>query len=304
MMFTRSARIDVDVVEKSFVDYKNEFGEKSEDLIQKILVDKISVPPLVDDDIEIASQLYGLGPWGYSFRITKSLTAYQLDQLTFPRLIGKHDSGLDEMDLRISILNQIFKKYYLSGDRWLDIATNCGIIPILLNKNRSMNVTGIDLAVENIAKANALAAIGNSSNISFSQADAYDFLDKCGKDSFEIISALGIFYHLSDRIGLMNKIYNSTKRIAIVDTIAHNFPFSGWIQTISRHTKYEHLGHANDTRKIVELHPTYRGLIDTFFQVGFDEVIQFEPSDALLLACPSAIYRDKNRVILVGIKSR
>lgn len=305
-MFTKSLRTNVDTVEQSFVDFKREVGEKEEEIVSRLYAERVHVDPIAPNRNLSAEEFLNLekmSPWGYSFRITNSISAFDLDQRHFGGAIGPRvDDGLVEMDLRISVLERIFADFCQSGGRWLDVATNCGVIPILINRNRSLEVHGIDLFEGNIEKAQALLALSGLTNMSYSQADAYEYLAACADGSFDIVSALGLFYHLSDPIGLMASIFRVTKRVAIIDTVVHNFGFSGWIQTISRHTKYEHLGHANDTRKIVELHPTYRGLVDTLFQVGFNDVIEVAPSQGLLNSCPSQIYSDRNRIMLVAIK--
>ena len=127
-------------------------------------------------------------------------------------------------------------------------------------------------------------------------------MQECEDESFDIISALGLFYHLSDPIGLMNLIYQKSRQTVVIDTIVHNFDFSGWVQTVSRHLKYPDLAHANDTRKLVELHPTYRGLVDTLFQVGFSDVIEIIPSPNLLRNFPSYIYSQRNRAMFIAVK--
>ena len=121
-------------------------------------------------------------------------------------------------------------------------------------------------------------------------------------ESFDMISALGIFYHLSDPLGLLDLMYQKARRAVLVDTIVHNFDFSGWIQTVSRHVKYADLGHANDTRKIVELHPTCRGLLDSLFQVGFTSIVEFMPSARLLAKYPGTIYASRNRRVFMAFK--
>lgn len=317
--FTNRARIDVDNVENSFIEFKNETIERKEDLIRKVYSDKSDIAPLTSKEID-SKQLGMLSkhtPWGYSFRISKNLTSFKVDQKAVASenseelrmgLNGKIidptvDLDLHEMTLRISILEDIFSKYSMKKDRWLDVATNCGIIPILISRSREIDTIGIDLDDENIKKAKIINEISDSKNkVKFYQSDAYEYLSNLDDESFEITSALGLFYHLTDPIGLMSSIYRVTKRVAIIDTIVHNFPFSGWIQTVSRHTKYENLRHANDARKIIELHPTYRGLIDTLFQVGFKEVINFVPSEELLQSCPAQIYADRNRTFIIAIK--
>lgn len=304
-MFTKNNRTDVDIVEQDFVKFKNRIGEIDEVIIKQAVADEIFTPILLDRHLETTElkQLEDVSPWGYSFRVCPGITTNQIQTKNYNLLPEYKDPGLIEMDLRISMLNYIFSNYVENNSKsWLDIATNCGIIPLFINKIRQMEVTGIDLFSQNIEKANCLSRISGDTLVSFSVADAYNFLHECEDESFDIISALGLFYHLSDPIGLMNLIYQKSRQTVVIDTIVHNFDFSGWIQTVSRHLKYPDLAHANDTRKLVELHPTYRGLVDTLFQVGFSDVIEIIPSPNLLRNFPSYIYSERNRAMFVAIK--
>lgn len=304
-MFTKNNRTDVDTVEQDFAKFINRAGLSKESIIKQDIVNSISTPTLLDQDLtdHDLKTLENVSPWGYSFRVYKNITMRNIEIRNYTQLREEEDLGLIEMDLRTSLLDYIFSTYgKKNSETWLDIATNCGIIPLFIMKNRKLDVEAIDLFDQNIEKANLLAKLLNNSSIKFHTADAFDFLRKHTDNSYDIISALGLFYHLSDPVGLMTLIYQKIKRMAIIDTIVHNIDFSGWIQTISRHVKYSELDHANDTRKIIELHPTYRGLIDTMFQVGFKEVIEILPSQSLLKKFPSYIYKDNNRVMLLGFK--
>lgn len=221
------------------------------------------------------------------------------------------------MTLRYSILCNILQDITQSIDALyslLDLATNCGIIPLLLSKRHSFsNILACDISPQNIDKAKFLQKLANgesentseddhvaTQNIEFVTKDAYTVCDE-SLSSFDIVTALGIFYHLSDPIGLLAKIRATTKHYTIIDTLSHNFPFSGWIQTVSRHVKYEHLSHANDTRKTVELHPTTRGMVDSLYQVGFNDVSIYLPSEALLENLPAHnVYKTLNRIFFVA----
>lgn len=174
---------------------------------------------------------------------------------------------------------------------------------MLLRQTNSQRIHGIDIDPGNIAKAAFLQNLVGDAAATFETADIYDALAGLSDASWQMISALGIFYHLTDPLGLLSLMFQKTQHAVIIDTITHNFPFSGWIQTISRHVKMPHLAHANDTRKITELHPTYRGLIDSLFQIGFRRVIEIVPGEALLKKYPSAIYENRNRRMFVGVKS-
>lgn len=319
-MFTKESRTNVDCVEHDFAMFKHRVGEIQESLIESLVVRNVFAPKLLDRAATVNEMLnlYRMRPWGYSFSIDDRFTAFDLDRFdeaSFQSFVAMAptketgalqpvDRGLVEMQLRLSILHAIFKLFGpRRGDHWLDIATNCGIIPLLLNQERQMKVTAVDLFDGNIQKASYLQQLTGKAGCDFQTADAFDYLKHCEDNAFDTLSALGLFYHLSDPIGMLDLMYRKTARMVVIDTVLHNFDFSGWIQTVSRHVKYSDLGHANDTRKIIELHPTFRGLVDALYQVGFERIIEVTASPELLVKYPAQIYKDRNRVFVVAFKN-
>lgn len=306
-MVRKSLRLDCTEVEKTFVQFKNRVREVEESIVPITYCERIQLPPLVKRPLTTTEivQLTDCAPWGYSFSITENLTAFQLDQFSNKNLQPTPtDVGLLEMQLRMSVLSAVLRDFSEPTDNWLDIATNCGVIPLLSQKigYRFNSVVGIDYQEANVWKADLLKTLADATDIEFVRADAFAFTKSLTPDQYEIVSALGLFYHLSDPISLLVELFRVTKRVLIIDTVVHNFDFSGWIQTISRHTKDEGLSHANDARKIIELHPTRRGMVDSLFQVGFSNVIEFQPSRKLLDLCPSEVHEQNNRTFLVALK--
>jgi 2-polyprenyl-3-methyl-5-hydroxy-6-metoxy-1,4-benzoquinol methylase len=176
------------------------------------------------------------------------------------------------------------------------------VIPILLHRHSRGVVTGIDISDVNIQKAKLLKSLSGIEGLNFIAGDIFDALRESPDNSFSVISALGIFYHLSDPLGLLALMHQKVKDFVIIDTIVHNFAFSGWIQTVSRHIKDPTLVHANDTRKLSELHPTYRGILDALFQVGFKTIVEVIPAQSILEKFPGTIYSRKNRRMCVAFK--
>ena len=238
-------------------------------------------------------------PWGYSFDLCPDFSTDSIDAGSLNSSIG---AGRNDILLRLSMLSYILDHFQINGD-WIDVASNCGIIPIMLTRGRDLKVTGSDFANINIEKAMLLQRICGDQKCTFEVKDAFDHLRSVSQGSVDLVSALGIFYHLSNPIELLQLMHSATRSYVLIDTIIHNFEFSGWIQTISRHLKYPELAHANDTRKIIELHPTYRGMIDALYQVGFTSVVEVLPSEELLVAFPDTIYHTRNRRMLLAKKA-
>jgi len=303
MSFRQIERVNPDFVEASFREAKAQYPECLEfDLIPTIVTDvQVSVPPISDNPLtaEERELALRLAPWGYSIDLDSEVNTKQLDQERLGIDFGS--TGKHETAIRMSILDLAMKAFAPSG-RWLDIATNNGSIPLILSKGKNYTVEANDINAVNIEKAQFLQKLSGREDCKFFVSDAFDHLRFAEDESYDVISALGLFYHLSDPLGLASLMYQKTKKVAIIETIVHNFPFSGWIQTVSRHVKFEELRHANDSRKIFELHPTYRGMIDTLFQVGFSAVYEVLPSEQTLAANPGTVFSTRNRRLFIGMK--
>ena len=89
------------------------------------------------------------------------------------------------------------------------------------------------------------------------------------EEQFDIVLNLGLMYHISMPFEMMKKTYDMTREVAIIDTVVHREAFSGFILG----TGEAAVDHAA-TAIGVELHPTYRGLIDLAYLVGFKDVVE------------------------------
>jgi 2-polyprenyl-3-methyl-5-hydroxy-6-metoxy-1,4-benzoquinol methylase len=302
MEFTRASRQDADLVERSFVEYKLAHPERLEYLVPTIEAKDeyecrpICSRPLTPDQLNLAKQL---GPWGYAFDLSSDVSTEQLDSEILRREIDK--TSRHEHIIRMSMFSKLLSTFKITGS-WIDLGTNSGVIPVLLHKHCADLVSGIDISDVNIQKANLLKSLSGIEKLHFTAGDIFDVLRENPDNSFSVISALGIFYHLSDPLGLLALMRQKVKDFVIIDTIMHNFSFSGWIQTVSRHIKDPTLAHANDTRKLSELHPTYRGMVDALFQVGFETIVEVIPAQSILEKFPGTIYSAKNRRMCVAFK--
>ena len=153
----------------------------------------------------------------------------------------------------------------------------------------------MDLRSENIAKAEFLKEYFGIKNASFRRQDIYD-LDP--KERFDVVFNLGVLYHVTDPYRLMQLTYDLCRRFAVVDSIMHKEPVSAFIQRVNKDTSSDPEG-----RYTVELHPTYRAVIDLMHAVGFKQVIEIvreplgEGRD-----CPHELYDRLDRRCLIGFK--
>lgn len=302
MEFTSISRQDADLVQHSFVTYKLAHPEELEYLVPTIEAkNEYECRPLCSrlltaKEYSLAKQL---GPWGYAFDLSPDVSTEHLDSEILGRKIG--EQSRNEHIVRMSMFEELFSEFQIKGP-WIDLGTNSGVIPLLLRRHCPSLVTGVDISDVNIQKAELLKSLSGTQGMDFIVGDIFDALRKSANGSFSVISGLGIFYHLSDPLGLLALMYEKVKDFVIIDTVVHNFAFSGWIQTVSRHLKDPTLAHANDTRKLSELHPTYRGIVDSLFQAGFRKIVEVIPGAATLERFPGTIYSTKNRRMCVAFK--
>ena len=90
----------------------------------------------------------------------------------------------------------------------------------------------------------------------------------------------------------MQRTYELTDQYAIVDTICHEEPFSGYVLFDTKDASHPHEG-----RESWEFHPTYRGAIDGLRYAGFREVIEITAGDAA-----TGLYRGGGRRCFLAVK--
>ena len=148
----------------------------------------------------------------------------------------------------------------------VDIACNWGGFSIEAGLRGAGEVMGFDIRPENVAKAKRVAAHFHADEIDFRVQDLFAYpVDR----TYDIVLNLGLMYHISMPFEMMKKTYEMTGEIAVIDTIVHRESFSGFVLG----TGEAAVGHAA-TAIGVELHPTYRGLIDLAYMVGFKDVVE------------------------------
>jgi hypothetical protein len=206
---TRDRRRDVDVVEADFVAFKAAVPERIEFLVPTLTAASEFRPsPLCRSALsdDLLRQARSLAPWGYVFDLAAGVRTDRLDYSVVDAMHG--NAGWYEMVVRTSILDLALRQFGPTH-RWLDVATNCGVIPLLLNRDSKSDIVGIDISSTNIQKAKFLAKIADQPRHEFLTADVFEYLNECQDGYFDVISALGIFYHLSDPLGLARSTRSS-----------------------------------------------------------------------------------------------
>src|SRR5437762_350194 len=128
----------------------------------------------------------------------------------------------------------------------------------------------------------------------FSQGDIYE-----ERGQYDIVLCLGVLYHVTKPYELVDLCYRLCTDMAVIDTVTHREPFSGFVLGLGQAIPAEHAAGAIRT----ELHPTYRGLIDLMRAVGFREIIEAEGvPDPSWVAWEKEAYANKTRRCLIGLK--
>jgi SAM-dependent methyltransferase len=183
----------------------------------------------------------------------------------------------------------------LSARRVLDLACNHGAFSLDLLVRGAAYARGVDLRPENIEKAKLLARHLGIENADFAQGDIYDEREA----AYDIVLCLGLLYHVTRPYELVELCCWLCTGMAVIDTITHREPFSGFLLGFGALIPQEHAAGAINA----ELHPTYRGLIDLMRGVGFREVIEVEGvPDPSWVDWEKDVYAVKLRRCLIGLK--
>jgi SAM-dependent methyltransferase len=209
-----------------------------------------------EEAAKLGERVAALRPWGYSIHLGKGLYT------------DRHKGARMLFRVRL-ITGAVAELCEIKGASVLDIACNHGYFGLEL-ASRGAVVEGIDLRERNIEKARLLAEHFRIKNVGFSVGNAYD-----ATGQYDIVYNLGLFYHVTDPYRLMALTYRLARKVAVIDTVTHTEPFSGFIQGIGSDTSRPGKGEFS-----VELHPTYRGLLDLVGAVGFSKVIEAVPAKA------------------------
>jgi SAM-dependent methyltransferase len=148
----------------------------------------------------------------------------------------------------------------------LDIGCNDGFFSLDMAYRGAKHVDGIDLRPKNIAKARFLAEHYGIDNVQFDASDADAF--EPGRQ-WDVVLNLGVLYHVVNPLQFIRQTYRLCRRFAIIDTIVHHEPISGYVLFGDKNIYKPAEG-----REAWEFHPTYRGAIDTIRYAGFSEVIE------------------------------
>jgi hypothetical protein len=205
--------------------------------------------------------------WGYFMPLAPGVgTLGAVDQLQGGALLSKYRS-LYRLNFIMGGLAHL-----CGGDLQrlsvLDMACNWGAFAIESALRGSTDVEGFDIRKQNVDRAGRLADYFSVPQARFSVSDVFEF--EPGR-RYDVVLNLGLMYHITKPFELVRRSYELCNQLAVIDTVVHREPFSGFILGTGEHAP-DHAATAIGC----ELHPTYRALIDLAYLVGFKEVVELQ----------------------------
>jgi 2-polyprenyl-3-methyl-5-hydroxy-6-metoxy-1,4-benzoquinol methylase len=246
------------------------------------------VPMAVDD---LRAKLAELGPWYVPFSLAEDVNTMEFTD-NFGAAIFADDNA-KRMQFRTELIGGTLS--LLLGDELprtsvLDIGCNSGWFSFDLADRGAHAVNGVDLRAQNVAQARFLSGYFGFDNTTFEVADASSFEDD---RRWDVVLNLGVLYHVTDPLRFLQRTYELCGRYAIVDTICHDEPFSGFVLFGAKDVDHPHEG-----SEAWEFHPTYRGAIDALRYAGFSEVLEITATDDTA----NGLYRDGARRCFLAVK--
>jgi tRNA (mo5U34)-methyltransferase len=208
---------------------------------------------------EVAARITELGPWRLPYRLHHQ-------QFT-----------MNEIGWRVARERILFRRDLIAGtvatllgenigaSSVLDLGCNSGFFSLELAARGAAQVDGVDLRQENIDQARFLAAHYDL-HATFSTTDVKAL---AADQRWDVVLNLGLLYHVTDPLELLGQTYALCRRFAIIDTKCELEPVSAFLLLGEKDVNRPTEGSA-----AFELHPTYRGAIDTIRYAGFSEVIE------------------------------
>jgi 2-polyprenyl-3-methyl-5-hydroxy-6-metoxy-1,4-benzoquinol methylase len=231
-----------------------------------------------DEAAQLRTEVEHLKPWNYSIYLGQGIYTGQ------PKFS-------ERMVFRAKLLTGAVQQLTdVRGASVIDLACNHGYFGLEL-ANLGASVYGIDLREANVRKAQLLARHFKIPNARYEQRNVYDVTGE-----YDIVYNLGLLYHVTDPYRLIANTFRMTRKMAVVDTLTHVLPISAFIQTVDHDVSLPGEGEFQ-----VEVHPTYRAVVDLLWAAGFKRVIEARskggPNSAAHIR-----YRDFHRRCFIAFK--
>ncbi|WP_420564846.1 methyltransferase domain-containing protein [Thalassobaculum sp.] len=293
-MSSSKKRLETEADVATIITFSGEMGEVRESLVDEIMVpvaERFPDRPLCQAppraaDLDLLRQHR---PWGYALELFPGVSGAHLDREA--PVVDFSLESAEALSIRMSLLDKALAEFAPVGSL-LDLETDCGLIPMKLAERIGGRIVGIDRREEAIRRARVLHTLSGQANRRFQVADPYAYLVGLKPDAFDCVSALGLVHRLTDPIRLLRLMHEKTARLVLIDTVIHNVPAPGWIRR-----------GPPGAPGAGALQPTYRGMIDSLYQVGFESVTEVAPAPSLLAAIAQQTpYHSHRRALFVAQK--
>lgn len=230
------------------------------------------------------AEIASLGPWHYQLEFGPVSTRNRRDELDW-HIHRYRANALVDLAAEIA-----------GGQRTdlsvLDVASHCGVFSLQFAEHGFGSVTGLDLRNENLAQARFLADAYRIDGVRFEQGNVRNL---GMREQADIVFCGGLLYHVTFPMELLTDLFETTKEFLILDTLCQKHPFSGFHLICSKDIGYTAEGETH-----FEFMPTYRGVIDGLFAVGFTEVYEILGSGAK----DTRLYKDGNLRSFLAVKNK
>jgi 2-polyprenyl-3-methyl-5-hydroxy-6-metoxy-1,4-benzoquinol methylase len=105
----------------------------------------------------------------------------------------------------------------LTGATVLDVGCNCGFWSLQARRLGAESVLGIEASQENVDQANFILELTGIGGIRFEQGSAYE-VSRERHGEFDVVLYLGLLYHLEHPVLALERLYETTAELAVVDT--------------------------------------------------------------------------------------
>ncbi|MBY4895089.1 class I SAM-dependent methyltransferase [Rhodobacteraceae bacterium N5(2021)] len=232
----------------------------------------------------LVQEIKALQPWGYSIQLAPGVLTGGAEALERTVYRSHLISGAIREGLRLCGRTP-------QGATAVDFACNHGYFSLLAAELGFDAVRGFDLREVNLRKARLLADQFDLASATFEQRDVYTY-----EGQADVVLNLGLLYHVTDPVRLMELSFAATSTFCIVDTITYKSPVSAFILRTNKDQSHHAEGAYN-----AELHPTYRALIDLMHAAGFVDLMEVVPEARPDRAC-HPLYDKSDRRCLIGFR--
>lgn len=226
-----------------------------------------------------------MAPWGFWYQLAPGINTKKIG-------ITSRNRAICRSHLITSTVATLLGKK-LADTTALDMGCHNGFFSMDLASRGVKHVQGVELRQENLQQGEFLKQHYGIHNVDYEQGDIARWRPTT---TFSVVLNLGLLYHVIDPVTLVRNTYDWCDDFAVIDTVCHHEPISAFIAAFNKD-----LSKRGEGTHTVELHPTYRALIDTMHDAGFVDLIE-------LIADPgkdgrvSNIYRHHIRRCIIGFK--